>query len=298
MSRAILLALAVLLAGCSYGPVVDRSGFESAAVTAAGDVVFAWRVQRYRPAKGIAAFPDGGIPRYLDDRIVIASVSAAGGRPRVLERIETRGVPGSAAASLRIAPADPDHVLVLQSEQPSTAEPSRGRWRRVRLSDGKSLPYPDLAAELKTHGRALGSSEFGDIRVIDPDGTLLMGGTGPEGDELWVRRPTGAYVRLDPLKHFYGVQGDEAYYWSGDQAVVRNWRTLEARVIARYDPQTRQTSTLIRRDSTVVALEQADAPQRDVRISLERDALSVGTRSADGGSSYRPVAVDIAPLRR
>jgi hypothetical protein len=297
MLRAILLSLAVLLAGCSYGPVVDRSGFESAVLASGDRIVFAWRESRYRPAEGIAAFPDGGIPRYLDDRVVIASLPVAGGRPRILQRIENRGVPGSGAVSLRLAPADPDHVLVLQSEQPSTSQPSRGRWRRIRLSDGKSLPYPDLAAELKTHGRALGSPEFGDIRVIDPDGTLLMGATGPDGGELWVRRPSGAYARLGPLKHFYGVLGEEAYYWSGDQAVVRNWRTLEARVIARYDPQTRQTSTLISRDPTVMAIERPDVPQRDVQISLARDTLSIGGRSVGGGSTYQPIPIDLTALR-
>ena len=46
---------------------------------------------------GIAAFPDGGVPRYEQDGAVIATVDVAGGKPRILQRLENRGVHGSPA---------------------------------------------------------------------------------------------------------------------------------------------------------------------------------------------------------
>ena len=292
-----LLALALLLGGCSYGPVVDRSGFESAVLTPdQRTVVLVYRVLRYRPAEGLAAFPDGGIPRYLDDRLVIAAVPVAGGAPRVLQRLEARGAQGSGGAGLRVAVPDPDHVLVLYSAP--NAQPS-GRWWRLGVRDGQALPYPDLAADLKRQGRTLGSPEFGDIRVIAPDGTLLIGARGPAGDELWLRRPDGVYVRLDSLTHFYGVEGDELYYWAANEARVRSWRSMAVRVIARYDPDRRQTSTLIRNDPTVAAIDaHRDAPSEGVSISSDRATISLGRRGADGAWTYRPLAVDPTALQR
>jgi hypothetical protein len=177
-----LLLLGVLvLSGCTYGPVVDRSGVRSAVLLPGGQGVgVAYQILRYRPATGIAAFPDGGIPRYLEDRILIA-VLPPYGPPRVLQRLENRGVDGAASVTLRAAEADPGHLLVLYGEQPSTAEVSRLRMWRLEIGGGAERPIPDLARELKAEGRELGSSEFGDVRVIAADGTLLIGAEGRTG---------------------------------------------------------------------------------------------------------------------
>jgi hypothetical protein len=288
-------AMALSVLGCSYGPVEDRSRFEAAVLlpdqrTAA--VVY--RVSRYRPATGMAAFPDGGIPLYVADRRVIATVDIAGGRPHILQRIQNRGVPGSGSLTVRVEAADPGHLLAVESVQPSTSETDRTRYWRLRLRDGRVLPYPDLKADLRQRGLELGASEFGDIRVIDPDGTLLIGATGPGGGELWLREAGGRYRRVDPITHFYGVLGTELYYWSGDEAVVRDWRTQAKRVIARYDPQIRQTSRLIARDPTVAALE-ATSNGPDIWLSLGVDGQQVTRMSRRGAPS--PIAIDMARLR-
>ena len=294
MTRTALLALLLAALGaCSYGPVVDQSGLRSAVVTPTGQTIgLAYQVLRYRPAEGVAAFPDGGVSHYLDDRIVIAVVPVAGGRPRVLQRLSNAGVSGSGSVALRTYDADPDHLLVLLGEQSSTAAPSRLRLWRLATADGQVTPYPDLAADLRAKTRRLGSKEFGDVRVIDPDGTLLIGAEGPAGDELWIRSAAGEYRLVDPLKHFYGIRDAELYYWSGDEARVTNWRTGQVRIVARYDPAIRQTSTLIRRDPTVTAIEAA-APKRS---SIAWEGGDIRLTGVDGTTRHVPVELD--ELRR
>jgi len=80
---------------------VDRSAIESAVLLPGGKVIaMAFQNIRYRPAAGIAAFPDGGIPRYLRDREIIATLPVEGGKPRILQRLENEGVHGSARCYL------------------------------------------------------------------------------------------------------------------------------------------------------------------------------------------------------
>jgi hypothetical protein len=280
VGRTILLVFTVCQLGCSYAEPVDRSAIESAVLVpgTGGMIALAFQNIRYRPAAGIAAFPDGGIPRYLRDHEIIAVQSLDGGGPRILQRLENKGVHGSAGIALRSFDADPDHVLVRRSFQPSTSQSDQVAWWRLSWREGRILSYPDLAADLKNDGRTLGSPEFGDIRVIDSDGTLLIGARVGGQDELWLRPATGAYRRLDAFTHFYGIQGDELYYWTGNQAVVRNWRTDARRIIAQYDPAQRQTTRLLPNDPTVRALERTN-PQPSVQISFRGQDLSV-TREA------------------
>jgi hypothetical protein len=278
--RAVLTLPALCLAGCFYSAPVDRGAIESAVVLPGGKVIaVAFQNIRYRPAAGIAAFPDGGIPRYLRDHEIIAVVPVAGGKPRVLQRLENGGVHGSASVALRTSDADPDHVLVIRSFQPSTSQANEVQRWRLGWRDASVVSYPDLAADLKKNHRTLGSPEFGDVRIIDSDGTLLIGARAGNQDELWLRLATGAYRRLDAIKHFYGVQGDELYYWRGDEAVMRNWRTGAQRLIARYDPAQRLTTRFLQNDPTVTAVDTPDPPPSAL-VSFRGHDLTV--KGADG----------------
>jgi hypothetical protein len=283
--RTFLIPLVLLaLSGCSYGPVTDRSGVRSAALLPNDQIGVAYQVLRYRPARGIAAFPDGGVPRYLDDRTLIA-VLPASGRARILQRLENGGVDGASSVGLRVAEADPGHLLVMYGEQASTSRASEMRMWRLDTANGRRRDLPDVAHDLESRDRKLGSRAFGDVRVIAEDGTLLIGAEGPQGAELWLWRPAEGYRRLDALKHFYGVAGGELYYWSGDEARVRDWRTGAYRVIARYDPELRQTFILRRDDPAVRAIEAAPPPGRQVAW---RDKTIIVTEP-DGGERTLPV---------
>jgi hypothetical protein len=265
------------LAACGYAALVDNSGFESAALSPdAKTLVVAYHQLSYRPASGLNAFPDGGIARYDRDRILLAKASLSGDRLTVVRTFEAGGMPGTSHLTLRSQPADPAHMLLILTDQPSTREMLRIRRWRLGLPDGALSPLPDLERELAAVGQHLGAREFGDLRLAAEDGSLLLGVSGSGGDALWVRTPAGGLRLLDPLTHFYGQAGDEVYLWSGDQALVHNWRTGARRVIARYDPATRITSTLIRNDPTVTAVEAANrASTPTASIAPDRQSISV-----------------------
>jgi len=90
----------------------------------------------------------------------------------------------------------------------------------------------------------------------------------------------------------FGIRDAELYYWSGDEARVTNWRTGQVRVIARYDPAIRQTSTLIPRDPTVTAIEAAPAKHS----SVAWEGGDIRLTGLDG--TERHVPVDLDKLRR
>ena len=89
-----LVVLAALgLAGCTYAAPVDRSGVEWAVLLPDRSVAIAFKELVYRPATGLAAWPDGGIPQYLRDREVIALNREA--LARLTCKAELRIVPGA-----------------------------------------------------------------------------------------------------------------------------------------------------------------------------------------------------------
>jgi hypothetical protein len=263
------LALLLMVGSCSYAEPLERSAIESAVRLPTGGVAVVFRRLRYRPAAGLAAFPDGGVPQYLRDDIILGVLSD--GPPRILRTFPNRGEHGSLHAALRVSPADPDHGLLLLSWQ--DRDGSRTSWARIAWKDGTLAPYPDFAAELRREGRQFGSPEFGDVRPLDATGALLVGVRATKTDELWIYEPGHGLRRLDGFTHFYGVTGDELYYWSGDSALVRNWRTNAARLIARYDPATRTTTRYLLSDPTVLAIERPPAARTEPEIASEARAV-------------------------
>jgi hypothetical protein len=301
------LLVAPLLAACTYGPEVDRSRFESAVLLPDQQTIaLAYRIERHRHATGLAAFPDGGVPKYLEDRAVVASVPLEGGTPRILLRLPNEGVPGTAGVSLTAHDVDAGHVIVDAWEQTPGV---LGRGRSVRLRSwrlaipGGGLtpdPTPDFGSELKLRGRKA-STRFGPFRMLDREGDYLLALQGGAADELWLRRANGEYRLIDGFKEFYGLRGDELYYWSvANEAVVRNWRTSETRVIARYDPVLRRTVRLIRDDPTVRAQESGElSPAVAVGISIGGEEVLVERRrGASGARGARPAPIDLQALRR
>ncbi len=66
---ATLLLIAASLAACTYGPPEDHVDVQNVALKPDGtQVAVAVKYERYGVATGLAAFPDGGVPRYLTQR--------------------------------------------------------------------------------------------------------------------------------------------------------------------------------------------------------------------------------------
>jgi hypothetical protein len=287
---AVAVAGAVSLAACNNGPLVNDSGFESSAVSLDGKVlVVAYHRLTYRPATGLAAFPDGGVPKYERDSIVLGLANADGSGMRVLKPFPADGMLGSSHITVRAQLGDPQHMLVVLTDQLSARDMPRARRWRLDLDSATLEPLPDIERELAMVGRRLGAKAFGDVRLAAPDGTLLLGVNEGGGQALWLRTAAGRLRPLDPLTDFYGQVDDEVYLWSGDQGLVHNWRTDERRVIARADPVTKVTKTLVHDDPTVAAIERnARKPGTGAIVAPDRQSVSVDAHE---------VHLDMAALR-
>lgn len=288
LASGVALAVPPALGACTYGPPFDASRVQSAVLSSDGRfVAFAFQEFWFRPATGLAAFPDGGISLPVIDRTSIRAAPIAGGPARLLQQLENGNADGGASVALRVFDADPDHMLVARSLPVPGSGRSDLRWWRLSWRDGGILPYPDLKRELAARARSLGSRKFGDLRVLDTEGALLIGARSNDTDELWIRTAAGAYrLFVGPFDHFYGQNGDELYYWAANEAVVKNWRTGESRTVARYDPVARRTERLHMDDPTVRAIEERASDARAPAVSI--NARSVVVRWPDGREKAFP----------
>lgn len=68
MKRALIFAIASV-AACTYGPEQDHVNVQNVALAPDGSrVAVIVKYERHRPATGLTAFPDGGVPRVLIQR--------------------------------------------------------------------------------------------------------------------------------------------------------------------------------------------------------------------------------------
>lgn len=211
------------LAGCSlfYGPTTSHSGFASARLEKDGrTVAFTYQRLVYEPARGLAAFPDGGTPRYREDHALFGTCDAVGGEVRILISEKNREFePGQ--GRLYIVDMMEPKVLLSRAGQ---LRGGKGTVVRHLLADtrtGRVIPL-DLERMFAERGRAPGV-----IRMIDPDGTLLFespalaeAASDPAWTrnpsvipELWVRTTDGRLRRLAATRHFAAALRGEVYYW-------------------------------------------------------------------------------------
>jgi hypothetical protein len=235
----VLLMLVGCLAetGC-YGPVQDHSRVLSTAVLDNGEVGLSYHQYSYRPAAGAAAFPDGGIPRTLHDRFVIALIDTGGGVHK-LARFDNRALPGAGQVSVKWSRDDPAHLYVVRYGQSSSTLPLRYFSQHIRMGlSGLSTAVYNPRTELTKIGRVFGTKSFGDFQPIAPDGTLLVGATHGQSSELWLRRPSGSLQLLSTIDRFDGRYGDEIIYSVNGPPFTTfalNWRSGARRAILRYN---------------------------------------------------------------
>jgi hypothetical protein len=87
-AAATLSSLSLLLAACTYGPPEDHVSVENVAVKPDASLAAAIvKYERYRPAAGLAAFPDGGVPAMLIQRADVYIVALPSGKIRVRESV-------------------------------------------------------------------------------------------------------------------------------------------------------------------------------------------------------------------
>lgn len=276
--------LLLVTAGCGlfYGPTTTRSGFVSARLERdARTVVFTYQRLVYEPARGLAAFPDGGVPRYREDHVMFGTCDALGGDVRILISEKNREFePGQ--GRLHIVDMMEPKVLL------SRAGRLRGRGEDVvrhLLADtrtGRTIPL-DLAQRFAERGRAPGI-----IRMIDEDGTLLFESptlAEAESDptwtrnpsvipELWVRTADGRLRRLAATRHYVAALRGEVFYWNVDarEHVAVDITTGAARPAPEFRPP------------------EPEPVENGVSISGHRRTLSFGRRDGDKWT-YREIPV-------
>lgn len=215
-----LAALSLAACGCSFpgshGPAQDHSRFEGAALMPDQTVLFSYKRLVYRPAKGIAAFPDGGIPKYLKDEDVLGAYHIPSDSLRILRREPNRRY------------TDGQGQFAIQRSKGTVALVTRGGQLRrdlaeigyedwlIDASTGAAQPL-DWRTALPERGRAMT-----ELYLVDGRGTLLFVTTpspspSKEAAErdvwLWVRTFDGQYLPVAKTSHYEGMDGDDLIYW-------------------------------------------------------------------------------------
>jgi hypothetical protein len=275
-----LLLAAAGLTGCpwGYGPAVDRSRFVSAKLSDDGrTVVFSYQRLVYRPAEGMRAFPDGGVPRYLEDEHWLGRVDLESGGSRIL------GAHGHGAY----------HV---QQVVGSTALLGRGGQRRDDLEpeyrsyllDARTGVLQELSLRrgLAQHGRALGHTylvrEDGLLVLVTPslaeaEEHLHWNRVDAVVPEIWLRDAQGSLRRVAASHHYEGFRDGGVFWWSRRDRRHR-----------RYDVANGETRVV----------ENPRFAAADVRIgvglSSDRRSLQV-QRKTPSGWEYEPLPVSQVP---
>jgi hypothetical protein len=213
----------LLVSACNwgYGAPVDRAKFASAILHEDGTrCVFTLHDAVYRPAEGMRAFPDGGVPRYDIDRHKIGIVDLDTAETSVLVDNKNRhwldGHGGFHLVGLRGRWA-----LLRQAGQRPNYEPDH-RWLKLDLESG-DLEELALDAEMSEKNRQLGRAEIAD----DAFTLILVTKKDSNPQEIWARSANGTLENLARTDHYYGTaEGQIWWYDVGARAGARtNYKT-------------------------------------------------------------------------
>lgn len=289
----LLLCFALsLLAGCSsqYGPPFDASHFGNAATARDGRVgVFSMKRLIYRPAAGLLAFPDGGVPRYQVDRNYLVLYDFSDDSTRLLVTEDALKQPWLAgSSSFNVVAAFGPKVIVRTSGQlkKDYASYAETWWYDLDRAERSDLP---LDAELAALGYALGY-----FYLVDNEGTLVIVAT-TAGDpaaqrdkrqSLLVRYPDGSYLTIGPIIDYYGLRQGELFYWSPQQQLVAVKLAGGQRRIA----ERREAIGL----SSDPKAGQADTPTLVAQQGVSSN-LAIGRRQGSGWN-YTPLPLTVAEV--
>lgn len=277
-----LLLGAGLAAGC-HGPAQDHSRFENAVLLRDHTVLFSFKHLVYRPAEGIAAFPDGGIPKYVRDEDILGTYHIPSGALRFLRREPNRRW------------ADGQGQFGIQRARGGVALVSRGGQLRRDLS---TTTYEDWLVDIEAgsftpvdYRAALDARKLASagMYLVDERGTLLFVTTplstaGGRHDErnaaLWIRTPAGEYLHVAPTSHYEGMEGDELIFW-----------IPETRRFHAFDVVSRATREL----PGYRVRPQADVGE-GVNVESGGQRLLIG-RKTGSGWNYQPLPLEPARLK-
>jgi hypothetical protein len=277
-----LLLWAGVVAGC-HGPAQDHSRFESAVLLRDHTVLFSFKHLVYRPAEGLAAFPDGGVPKYDRDEDLLGTYHIPSGALRILRHGPNRRWTDG-QGSYGIQRSRGNVALVSQGGQlrRDLAKSTFEDWL-LDIDTGAFTPV-DYRTELAE--RQLASNG---MYLVDTRGTLLFvtrplhadGNKSGERDAaLWIRTPAGEYLQVAQTSHYEGLEGSELIFW-----------IPETRRFKAFDLVTRTT-----RDLPGYRVRPQEDPVEGIIVDTGGQQLLFG-RKAGAGWHYEPLSLPPARLK-
>ncbi len=250
-SAAAKLLAVLLLAGCSFGPPVYEGKIDSAVLLGDGRIALGYSQLVWRNPEGLAAFPDGGRAQIIHNQVLVALVDSDG-RTREIARYNNAALLGKGHIRIDWFEADPLHLYGTLSGQLTSLLPARRLGDTVRINlNGQELARFDLSRELAAQGRNFGAKGVG-TRVVDADGTMLVGATHDKVRELWRRDPNGKWTLLDSFDTNVEIIDSDFVYKRGNYLFAQNWMTGEARELLYFNPSTQQSEILMPGDKALL----------------------------------------------
>jgi hypothetical protein len=218
----IVFSTLFLLASChvGYGPLQDHSEFVSARLADDNHtVLFSFHRFIYRPATGWRAFPDGGIPDYLTDIILLGTYDVQSREIRILRREEnSQWQPRSGLFTVHSTKGS--RALISEGGQLRGPFKLAVKYLLLDFKQGNATDL-DLKSDLAKFGR-----DSGQIYLVDGDGTLVFVTLSLEEakdsaayrnsgliPEIWVRTPSGNYLKAAVSAHYQCTRNGEVIYW-------------------------------------------------------------------------------------
>jgi hypothetical protein len=278
LTAALICLLAIVdLSACNlgYGAPVERARFGSAALHEDGQrCVFALHDMVYRPAEGMRAFPDGGIPRYEVDRHKIGIADVRTKDVTILVDDKNRDWL-SGHGGYHIAGVHGRWALVRQSGQRDDYKQDH-RWLRLDLVSGDLTELP-LDEEIAEQSLELSRPEL----VADDFTLILVTRKGDIPQQIWSRSQDGSLMHLTTTEHYYGTA--EGQVW---------WYDVAARAGARTDYKSGKT---IRERRANFAMPRSE-PGRVCKASFDGTDLILQEKIGGDWESRR-LGVEAASLR-
>lgn len=269
--------LLLVLSACNlgYGAPVDRATFESAVLHEDGArCVFALHDKVYRPAAGMRAFPDGGIPRYEIDRHKVGAIDVHTGKVTVWVNEKNRDwMDGH--GSFHVTGVRGHWALISQGGQRPDYEHDHVWWQLdLESGDLDSLPlYKELAAKERSAAW---------VALVDEDFTLILATKKDHNpQEIWSRTRDGTLRHLATTDHYYGAT--EGQIW---------WYDVAARAGARTQYRTGET---VRERRANFAMPRQD-PASSCRVTSNHSEL-IFQHKIDGDWQESPLPLRAADLR-
>ena len=178
-------------------------------------VAFTYHDLVYRPAKGMSAFPDGGIPKYVNDRSVLCTYDRKLGTLQTLMD-EENTLWSHGGGSLYIVTARGNAMVVSQSGQLRKDLAIIYTRHHILNIANKAHDTFDLADDLLKHGR-----KPGPLYLADDEGTLVIITKAQDAKrsdkgipQIWVRHMGGEYLHAATSAHYQKTRGRDVIYWN------------------------------------------------------------------------------------